>query len=449
MSTSDKRRGGSHAIRSSTSSRSSSIIAPPPRAQLTGSPSASTSAGQDTEGAHEPGSSSSSNSVNKDGGAAALAAREKESMLLKEKDEKIAALERELAVMEGEFTRELDRLSQNESETASFWQRKHSVLHQQFLRADTELRLLRSEVDVREAERQELRDGWDVLRRELRARDDEILALKGHLNGMKQWVSASTRTDQQTSDEEIGESMTKLGNSLQNWVIMHFRKAKLDFSGRGQSSIEDLSQLVPMYQDIEAQAKLHLLQSIVSTILVEMVFGCYFPGLSDAQGNQLRGTEQILASIGTAEAVNQWRAMTLTLLRKEASPKLQTETTAIVKSVILRVNSILDAITGTEATDARDQALYVLVNSAVELARLLVVQKAVFKVTMPKILPHQRTTFEASSMDDIGGEEEESLAGREICCVTFPGITKFGDESGSHPQYRNIIAKARVLCSPE
>ncbi|RYO92721.1 hypothetical protein DL766_003453 [Monosporascus sp. MC13-8B] len=449
MSTSDKRRGGSHAIRSSNSSRSSSIIAPPPRAQLTGSPSASTSAGQETESAHEPGGSSS-NPVNKDGGAAAtLAAREKESMLLKEKDERITALERELAVMESEFTRELDRLSQNESETASFWQRKHSALHQQFLRVDTELRLLRSEVDVREAERQELRDGWDVLRRELRARDDEILALKGHLNGMKQWVSASTRTDQQTSDEEIGESMAKLGNSLQNWVIMHFRKAKLDFSGTDQSSIDDLSQLVPMYQDIEAHAKLHLLQSIVSSILVEMVFGCYFAGLSDAQANQLRGTEQFLASIGSTEALNQWRAMTLTLLRKEAPSKLQTETAALVKSVVSRVNSILDAITGTEATEARNQALYVLVNSAVELARLLVVQKAVFKVTLPKILPHQRTTFEASSMDDIGGEEEESLAEREICCVTFPGVTKFGDENGSHPQYRNIIAKARVLCSPE
>ncbi|RYP63599.1 hypothetical protein DL771_009207 [Monosporascus sp. 5C6A] len=429
MSTSDKRGGRSHAIRSSTSSRSSSIIAPPPRAQLTGSSSASASTGQETEGAQEPGGSSS-NPVNKDGGAAAaLAAREEESMLLKEKDERIAALERELGVMEGEFTRELDRLSQNESEMASFWQRKHSALHQQFLRADTELRLLRSEVDVREAERQELRDGWDVLRRELRARDDEILALKGHLNGMKQWVSASTRTDQQTSDEEIGESMAKLGNSLQNWVIMHFRKAKL-----GQSSIDDLSQLVPMYQDIEAHAKLHLLQSIVSSILVEMVFGCYFAGLSDAQANQLRGTEQFLASI---------------VLRKEASSKLQTETAALVKSVVFRVNSILDAITGIEATDARDQALYVLVNSAVELARLLVVQKAVFRVTMPKILPHQRTIYEASSMDDIGGEEEESLAEREICCVTFPGVTKFGDENGSHPQYRNIIAKARVLCSPE
>lgn len=228
MSTSDKRRGGSHAVRSSTSSRSSSIIAPPPRAQLIGSASSSTASAQETDGTHEPGTSS----TNKDGGVA-LASKEKESILLKEKDEKIAELERELAIMEAEFTRELDRLSQNESETASFWQKKHSALNQQYLRTDTELRLLQSEVDVREAERQELREGWEVLRRELRNRDEEILSLKGHLNGMKQWVSASTRTDQQTSDEEFVDSMVKLGNSLQNWVIMHFRKTKLGKTWRG------------------------------------------------------------------------------------------------------------------------------------------------------------------------------------------------------------------------
>lgn len=236
-STHDKRRGGSsssHAVRSSTSSRSSSsIIAPPPRAQLTGSASSSTttSASQETDGPHEPASAANS-STNKDGGAGSNKEENNNLLLLKkmkmkEKDERIAELERELAVMEAEFARELDRLSQSESETASFWQRKHSALNQKFLRTDTELRLLQSEVDVREAERQELRGGWEVLRRELRNRDEEIVALKGHLNGMKQWVSASTRSGQQASDEEFGDSMAKLGNSLQNWVIIHFRKAKL------------------------------------------------------------------------------------------------------------------------------------------------------------------------------------------------------------------------------
>lgn len=54
-------------------------------------------------------------------------------------------------------------------------------------------------------------------------------------------------------------------------------------------------------------------------------------------------------------------------------------------------------------------------------------------------------------MEDIGGEDEDSLlaGGREICCVAFPGVIKHGDESGGHLQFKNVITKARVLCSPE
>lgn len=147
--------------------------------------------------------------------------------LLREKDERITYLENEMGIMEREFHQELDRLSQTESETATFWQGKHSALNQQYLRTDTELRLLRAEVDVREAEREELRQGVEVLRRELQEKDNEMRRLRGQVRGLKDFVSTSTRTDDQTSDEVFGDGMTKLGNGLQNWVITNFRKAKL------------------------------------------------------------------------------------------------------------------------------------------------------------------------------------------------------------------------------
>lgn len=148
-------------------------------------------------------------------------------MLVREKDERIAYLEREMGIMEREFQRELDKLSQNESETATFWQAKHSALNQQYLRTDTELRLLRAEVDVREAEREELRQGWEVLRRELKERDDEMRGLRSQIRGLKEFVSTSTRTDGQTSDEVFGDGMARLGNGLQNWVITNFRRTRL------------------------------------------------------------------------------------------------------------------------------------------------------------------------------------------------------------------------------
>ncbi|KAH8677380.1 hypothetical protein BX600DRAFT_506425 [Xylariales sp. PMI_506] len=448
---SEKRRGGnsSQAARSAAPSRTSnSLIAPPPRAQL-GTSSASSS-GPDNDGndGGGVGVSGSSGSNAKSSSAAALAAKEEESVLLREKSEQILELKQELVELEAEFARQIDRLSRSESETTSFWQAKHSALNQQFLRTDTELRLLRAEVEVREAEREELKEGWDILKREVKTRDDEIRRLRTDLVGLKKWLSASTRTDEQESDDLFARDMARLGNGVQEWAIQHFRRAKLDLSKVSGATITELSQLVPMYEELAGPSKIPLLQSIVSTVLVEMVFDAYFVGLSKDQASQFKQVQDSVTLLSGDEAANQWRALTLTMIRKDASQKLEAETAAITEDVIARINRIL-SISDAYATDARDQALRVLVVNAIELARRLSVQKAVFKVTMPQILPHQKTLFDGSEMEDIGGEDEDSLAAREICCVTFPSIIKSGDEHGSHPQFRNIITRARVLCSSE
>ncbi|XWW92742.1 hypothetical protein V2A60_000668 [Cordyceps javanica] len=382
--------------------------------------------------------------------------RDRESASLaaqvRQKDERIAYLEREMDTMEREFQHQLDKLSANESETATFWQAKHSALHQQYLRTDTELRLLRAEVDVREAEREELRQGWEVLRRELAERDDEVRGLRGQVRGLKEFVSTSTRADGQTSDEVFGDGM-----------------ARLD-----EETTAEINELVPMYEELARTAKVHLLQSVVSRILVDMIFDAYFVGLSPAQAGLFRQMEELLASMcgpAAQEPVNQWRASTLTLLRREAAPRLlQDDTAAFAETVVARTNRVLHRITGgsgsggggdaatasggtgtgsnTSSEGARDAALRVLVNNSIELARLLVVQKAVLRVHMPQVLPHQRVLFDPSTMEDVGGAEddEDGLADREIACVVFFGVVKRGDEHGAQMQYRNVICKAKVVC---
>lgn len=377
---------------------------------------------------------------------------------MKEKDLRIANLEHELAIMETEFRRELDKLSHNESETASFWQTKHSALNQQFLRTDTELRLLRDEMRVRETETEEVTQGWrDALRTELAGRDDEIRDLHAQIRGLKEWVSTSTRADgtANTSDEVFGEGMARLGNGLQNWVITNFRRAKIDLPKADDSTLRKLSELVPLYEELAQTSKVYLLQSIVSRILVQRIFGAYFVGLSAEQEEQLRRTEQMMASFGSIESVNGWRSLTLSILKKEAMSSLEEQTASMVENVATAITNILSSITADStastipSSEARDQVLHQLINSAIDLSRLLVVQKAVFEVWMPEIIQHQQIMFDHSTMEDIGGEDEENLVQREICCVTFPGIIKRGDENGAQLQFRNVIAKAKVLCSPE
>jgi len=147
--------------------------------------------------------------------------------------------------------------------------------------------------------------------------------------------------------------------------------------------------------------------------------------------------------------MNQWRSSTLAILRKEPPQKLQTETTAVVEGIVTQVNSIMGSISNAQSSEERDQSLRVLITSSIELSRLLRVQKAVFSVIMPSIEGHQRTMFDAKSMEDIGGEDEDTLHEREISCVTFPGIFKNGDENGERAHLRNVVAKIRVLCAPD
>ncbi|KAI3555297.1 hypothetical protein CABS01_12414 [Colletotrichum abscissum] len=443
------------------------IIAPPPRAHhgpansssaspnpedgvtaATASSSSSKDA-KDKDSRHKEASGGGNNSNNSNAAGTAGTTSHghggiSSSAQVKDKDARIAHLERELEIMEREFTKELDKLSQNESETAVFWQAKHSDVNQQFLRADADLRLLRQESEARDADR-------DALRR-------EVGELRVQVRGLKEFVSTSTRTSGQTSDEVFCDGMARLSNGLQNWVIVNFRRAKLDFAAASDDVLEELGQLVPMYADLEPSAKVHMLQSVVSRVLVETIFNSYFFGLPKEQAEQLKAVEQTLSGyVDSPEAINNWRSTTLALLQREADSKMQAETLAATDRVIARVNRILDAVTDAvpappatgETTNPRDAGLRALVGSAADLARQLAVQKAVFRVHMPDIVPHQQTRFDAATMEDIGGEDEEALSQRDIACVTFPGIIKRGDENGGHMQYQNVIAKARVLCSPE
>lgn len=51
-----------------------------------------------------------------------------------------------------------------------------------------------------------------------------------------------------------------------------------------------------MYEELAAFAKVHLLQSLISGILVETVFSAYFVGLSEEQTEQFRQVEKLLRS---------------------------------------------------------------------------------------------------------------------------------------------------------
>ncbi|CZR52985.1 uncharacterized protein PAC_02863 [Phialocephala subalpina] len=390
--------------------------------------------------------------------------------ILAEKDKKIAGLEKEIATMEDEFEAELTRLSHkltNENETAQFWQQKHSALNQNYLKSDTELRLLRQELggahQVKEErdrdiktrisslmlDRDAFREAYNEAMGELRGKDERVRELQGQVRGLKSWVSREGKGvgGEQVSDEIVGERVRGLGNGLQNWVITNFRRVKID--RMNDETKDQLLHLVPTYETLASSSKVHLIQSLVSRILVEHIFFAYFVGLPKEQADDFSKTERFLSSFGTIESMNQWRSATLSIIQKDAAQKLQSETTAVVEAVVSQVNQIMNSIGDLQHMEGRDQSLRSLVNSSVDLARLMRVQKAEFSIMMPSIEGHQRTMFNPDTMEDIGGEDEDTLIEREIRCVVFPGIVKAGDENGERSHLRNVVAKIRVLCAPD
>ncbi|KAI6716487.1 hypothetical protein JHW43_000918 [Diplocarpon mali] len=390
------------------------------------------------------------------------------SVRVAERGRRVAQLESELGAVEADFERggrRLSRMLAGESEAARLWQRRQQQ-HAAFLETDSELRLLRREVaggedgdregdrDVKSCisslvlDRETFREAYNEAMAEVRRKEEEVSTLQGQVRGLKSWVSSSSRVSEQMSDEVLGEEMRRLGNGLQNWVITNFRRAKIDPDKADASTRDDLERLVPTYETLASSSKIHFIQSVVSHLLVEHVFSAYFVGISREAARDLSNVEHNLSHFGSTESMNQWRATTLSILCK-CSQKLQTETATVVETVVEQTNKIVDSIGDSKHTENRDKSLRTLVTSSVELSRLLRVQKAVFSIVMPCIESFQRTMFDADIMEDIGGEDEDTLNGREIRCVTFPGIVKTGDENGDRSHLKNTVAKIRVLCEPD
>jgi hypothetical protein len=164
------------------------------------------------------------------------------------KSDRIDFLEKDMAIMEEEFSRELGQLGErltNEAEVSLYWQQKHSTVHRQYLDTDAKLQMLERDIASKDKQREErdrdmktrisslaldrdtLREGYHMVKMELQHKDEEISQLRAQIKGLKDFVSTNSRTDGQVTDEVFGEMMQRLGNGLQNWVIQNFRKAKI------------------------------------------------------------------------------------------------------------------------------------------------------------------------------------------------------------------------------
>lgn len=73
---------------------------------------------------------------------------------------------------------------------------------------------------------------------------------------------------------------------------------ELDVEKADEKIKEQLLELVPTYESLAATSKIHLVQSLVSRLLIESVFQPYFVGLSKDHAEELQKVEKTLGSFG-------------------------------------------------------------------------------------------------------------------------------------------------------
>lgn len=340
---------------------------------------------------------------------------EKEKELRHAYEEKCTALEEE-----GEVLRE--QLEQRDEMWKTEWARKSSSLVEQQSQA---------------------------LVLEVKKSRDQTGALQQQLSEMKRSISTSTRIDSEVTDSTLTQEMEVLHHEIQNWIVNNFRRAKTDISSEELcarldkvTESEQLEALKPVYAAFNPGMKLAIYQATAMAYLIEIFDAPLLYGLPADQDwrKRLRQAFDSLPAFLSAVAYNKWRSVTLDLVRQ--SP----ETTQWIDAAALGMTELiciaLSTLTEVEGNDARRVSLNSIVRRAISLAHLFRVQRAQYEFS----LPTPGADFNRATMDGLSADVE-AQPGSRVVCATFPSVVKLGDAQGDNMHLRNVVLKAKTICS--
>ncbi|KAI9832319.1 MAG: hypothetical protein M1826_002005 [Phylliscum demangeonii] len=389
-----------------------------------------------------------------------------------------------------EITDDLRSTFRAKTDQDMFWIRTHEDAQYTYRQMENEVRSLRAELEDQDKvwkgewerksaqlllERDRCRAASHAAQKAVLARDEEVRELRKQLLALKHSISTWRRTEGQVTDDVLTEKFRTLGHDLQNWTINHFRRASLDSSCLSDRTKADIASTVPSYEMLLAtNVKLHVIQAVISSIIVREIFACYYFGLSSDHVVNLQELEAYFWTIAPPIMVNKWRAAALSMVRHGEDKAIQARMANRIDIIESRINGLLYELTDAKPSDARHKGLQSIVQQAVELSQILRIQYAQFKVDIPfiggadddddddEVEPHDEDDdeegdeddddvdddpliFDGMTMEDVTAEDEDALGDRDVRCVIFPCVVKYGDEEGNNLHLRNVLVKAKVL----
>ena len=215
--------------------------------------------------------------------------------------------------------------------------------------------------------------------------------------------------------------------------------------------------------------------SVVMAMVSEFIFSRYLFGMNREQRQKLKTLEKTLAEVGPASAVQQWRAITLTLLSRRSTFEAQREqdTEAVVQEIYHTLAAVLPP--PAERQGQIQESLRQVTRVAVDLSIEMRTQRAEYMM-LPPLQPDydingevvRKVYFNAALMNDRSGggpstsrpttaatanngkiysNEELEAENAIVRVVLFPLVVKRGNDSGVGDE-EIVVCPAQVIVAP-
>ncbi|KAF4510773.1 hypothetical protein G6O67_002639 [Ophiocordyceps sinensis] len=386
--------------------------------------------------------------------------------VLSERDAEIESLKQSLHFLHNEVSRLTDvndGLASANAELAAKDTGRHAHLE------------LRHAALARELD--EARAVGSTLTHALRDKDAEIAALRAQLDSAKEQMRDMQRKilDSRAAtpgflnlkdDDYFDNRCQQLCSHVQQWVLRFskfsdMRACRLTSEINDEKTIDRLDNAVLDGSDVDSYLndrvrRRDIFMSMTMNMIWEFVFTRYLFGMDREQRQKLKSLEKLLIEVGPAQAVRQWRAVTLTLLCKRANFRDQREldTEAVVQAVFQTLSKILPPPGNLEG-QIQSQLRRVM-REAVDLSVEMRTQRAEYMM-LPPLQPEYDADgelaatvhFDAAMMNERSGNlsmsnEDIEAQGAVVRIVLFPLVVKRGDDDGVGED-KVVVCPAQVL----
>lgn len=267
-------------------------------------------------------------------------------------------------------------------------------------------------------------------------------------------------------DDYFDGRCQQLCSHVQQWVLRfskfsNMHACRLTSGINDEKTVDRLDNAVLDGSDVDAYLndrvrRRDVFMSMTMNMIWEFVFTRYLFGMDREQRQKLKSLEKLLVDVGPAQAVRQWRAVTLTLLCRRASFREQREldTEAVVQAVFQTLSKILPPLGHLEGQ--MQAQLRRVMREAFDLSVEMRTQRAEYMM-LPPLQPEYdadgelaaTVQFDASMMNERSGRlsltnDELEAQGAVVRIVLFPLVVKRGDDDGRGDD-KVVVCPAQVL----